>query len=470
MYRGLLLDNCGIGERVPDSSIDKLGLMGATAVGTLWTGGTHHGRDVYERCEGALERPFYIVRVGGHRQTAVEWPLDALLAVEAVPLRAAGRVVLTFGNEPNIEGWGDDPAGYGAAYKEVAPYAGVPVLFACPSFGLDGWLDWLDEAWEAAGRPVMGSANLYAGNVAAAWELRRRFGELYVGEVNSAAGVRGEDRRRFLVGAFAELERAGVRCALVFIAGGKSNGAWDERYIVTGEEVAGLALHPSPTAVKGEGLGSPAASGAEASVTKVGTSPAAPGEASVPKGGKVPHPPFGGQVPGDKLFRIGNLDVLDYRAALPDEAGKMAAVSFTVKDFISVHHTATPATATARAIYDYHKSLGWGGIGYNFLVYEDGRIDYVGECNTVRAAVGQITTGNYRGLHVALVGDYREAWPPRAMLEAARVLIANIQQAYGWWLPVVPHRLFNRGLEWDTQCPGALWREWWPKVLRSVGE
>lgn len=167
---------------------------------------------------------------------------------------------------------------------------------------------------------------------------------------------------------------------------------------------------------------------------------------------------------------IGNLSVTDLRAELPDEPGKMNPVDFTVKDFISIHHTVTSPTATAKAIYDYHKSLGWGGIGYNFLIWEDGKIAYVGECNTARAGVGQIASGNRRGIHVAMVGDYSAQEPPAAMLAAVKLLTANIQHAYGFFMPIVPHLLFNTNSSWDTACPGSLWRQWWHKILRAVGD
>jgi hypothetical protein len=118
MRVGLLLDNCAIGEMPAQGSYEKLEAMGATAVGLLWTGGTRHGRRVYEECERRLERPFYVVRVGGHRQSADEWWDWARAALAEAPNQVLfdGRLALACGNEPNLEGWGECPEEYGRLY------------------------------------------------------------------------------------------------------------------------------------------------------------------------------------------------------------------------------------------------------------------------------------------------------------------------------------------------------------------
>ncbi len=167
---------------------------------------------------------------------------------------------------------------------------------------------------------------------------------------------------------------------------------------------------------------------------------------------------------------IGNLEVLDLRSSLPDEPGKMQPVPFTEKDFISIHHTATSSIATPKSIYDYHKGLGWGGIGYNFLVTQTGTIYYVGECNTERAAIGQISQGNRRGIHIAMIIHTDQEAPSEAMLASVKTLVANLQHAYGWFMPVVPHRLFNSSSRWNSACPGDGWRTWWKQILRAVGD
>ncbi len=176
----------------------------------------------------------------------------------------------------------------------------------------------------------------------------------------------------------------------------------------------------------------------------------------------IPQP----EVKPVKKTMIGNLEVIDLRAEFPD---RFPPVSFTEKDFISIHHSVSPDVPAQRIFAEHHKK-GWGGIGYNFLVHQDGRIEYVGECNTERTAVGQISQGNRRGIHICLLGDFTHDHPTVQQKLATKLLIANIQHAYGWFMPVVPHRIFNSGSEWDTACCGDSYKEWWHELLRAVGE
>ncbi len=78
---------------------------------------------------------------------------------------------------------------------------------------------------------------------------------------------------------------------------------------------------------------------------------------------------------------------------------------------IIVHHTVTsnydpdPA-ATVRSIYYYHAvSLGWGDIGYNFLIDRDGRI-YEGRYGGNAVVGGHAYGWNYGSVGVAILGDY----------------------------------------------------------------
>lgn len=76
-----------------------------------------------------------------------------------------------------------------------------------------------------------------------------------------------------------------------------------------------------------------------------------------------------------------------------------------------VHHTATdnfesnPA-ATVRAIYYYHAvSMGWGDIGYNFLVDWLGNI-YEGRYGGERVVAGHVYGHNYGSLGIGALGNY----------------------------------------------------------------
>lgn len=236
MNVGLLLDNINYPA---DSSFDKLAAMHSSCVGLLFTAGTKHRRAVYDRCENILDSPSYIVRVGGHRQTAAEWLQDARGALAEVPdvVLAEGRVSLVCGNEPNIEFGG--PVEYGQLYAAVKD-SSVPVLFACPSLGVDGWGDWLSQALAAAGNVQRGIVNLYAENVGLIAEFTGMFPELHIGEVNSPPWMHDGQRVEFMGQAFSVLAWAGVKSTLIFISGGVSQGAWDEGYILSLSEAQGI--------------------------------------------------------------------------------------------------------------------------------------------------------------------------------------------------------------------------------------
>lgn len=241
MQRGAIIENNQIGTLPADTSFEKLKAMKARSCGLLWTGGTRHTRAVYDRLERELDRPEYIVRVGGHYQTPEEWRADAYAAWGEIPESARTRSVFTFGNEPNLEGWEHDPEGYGRTYNAVRGRTPLPVLFACPSLGIDGWAEWLTRALAAVGgKPRYGIINLYAENVGRIGDFIGMFGELFVGEVNSSPWMQGGARVEFMGQAFGTLSRAGVKAALIFIVGGQSHGAWDDRYILSIEEARGI--------------------------------------------------------------------------------------------------------------------------------------------------------------------------------------------------------------------------------------
>jgi hypothetical protein len=76
-----------------------------------------------------------------------------------------------------------------------------------------------------------------------------------------------------------------------------------------------------------------------------------------------------------------------------------------------IHHTATsnydmdPA-ATIRSIYYYHAvSLGWGDIGYNYLIDQYGNI-YEGRCGGNGVIGGHALSWNYGSIGIAVLGDY----------------------------------------------------------------
>ena len=98
-----------------------------------------------------------------------------------------------------------------------------------------------------------------------------------------------------------------------------------------------------------------------------------------------------------------------------------------------VHHTAgtteyTPeqAPAIVRAVYYYHaRVLGWGDIGYNFLVDRFGTI-YVGRFGGIwRGVVGAHVAGfNRHSTGVSMMGTFQTSQPTPEMLDALERLLA----------------------------------------------
>lgn len=139
-------------------------------------------------------------------------------------------------------------------------------------------------------------------------------------------------------------------------------------------------------------------------------------------------------------------------------------------DEFSIHHTVSPnrewtfeeEQEHVHAIYASHRAPGrftpedrrWSapGIGYNWLAFPSGRIYYVGDVNTVRAAVGG---QNHHIVACALVGDFTTEHPTGMQLDAVRALREN-----EWGeLTKRPHRHYG-----GSACPGNSWEAWFSAV------
>ncbi len=116
-----------------------------------------------------------------------------------------------------------------------------------------------------------------------------------------------------------------------------------------------------------------------------------------------------------------------------------------------LHHTASNPDVAPEQIHEWHKAKGWRGIGYHYLVYQDGVMFKVRPLNTVPACVEK---GNRKSVCVAFVGDFDTYPLPDPARVAAMELMVNIVRAFARSLPVYPHSAFN-----PTVCPGRFIRE-----------
>ncbi|MDQ3328082.1 MAG: N-acetylmuramoyl-L-alanine amidase, partial [Chloroflexota bacterium] len=106
-----------------------------------------------------------------------------------------------------------------------------------------------------------------------------------------------------------------------------------------------------------------------------------------------------------------------------------------IHETVTLNHDPNPA-ATVRAIYYYHAvTRGWGDIGYNFLVDEQGRI-YEGRAGGENVVGGHARCFNWGTIGIAALGEYNSVRPSLAMVRAIEDLLvwkfrANKINPYG---------------------------------------
>lgn len=92
-------------------------------------------------------------------------------------------------------------------------------------------------------------------------------------------------------------------------------------------------------------------------------------------------------------------------------------------DTITANNDPDPAR-TVRSIYYYHAvTRGWGDIGYNYLIDEQGRI-YEGRAGGKNVVAGHALCYNFGTVGIAALGDHAKVEPSNAMLRSFENLIA----------------------------------------------
>lgn len=139
---------------------------------------------------------------------------------------------------------------------------------------------------------------------------------------------------------------------------------------------------------------------------------------------------------------------------------------------VVIHHTVTPndgdPISMVRAVYNYHAySNGWGDIGYNYLIDQNGVI-YEGKLGGDEAkgyhAGG---TGNPNSIGIALLGTFTDVSPTAQALDSLKKLIAEKGVIYSfnpqWKVNVFGHRDFMA-----TACPGNSFYSILPSVVTEA--
>jgi hypothetical protein len=138
-------------------------------------------------------------------------------------------------------------------------------------------------------------------------------------------------------------------------------------------------------------------------------------------------------------------------------AGRLTAYSSTIKPAnrtgIIIHHSVTAqgtdqasVAGILRTIDKFHRSKGWGGIGYNFAVDHAGRVYEARGRDIIGVHASGSNTANFG---ICFIGNSDKKVSDKAVAAIAK-LVENLQNASGKKLKVQGHRDVN-----STGCPGS---------------
>jgi len=125
-------------------------------------------------------------------------------------------------------------------------------------------------------------------------------------------------------------------------------------------------------------------------------------------------------------------------------------------DMIVIHQTGTP-TGTVESIDRYHRSLGWAGIGYHYVLYSDGSV-HKGRTNGQIGAHCQGDNATSIGVCCVGAGDalpVSAGYMNQEMWDGLLRLVHQLVSAYNIPISrVVGHRERPSGREQGKSCPG----------------
>jgi hypothetical protein len=136
-----------------------------------------------------------------------------------------------------------------------------------------------------------------------------------------------------------------------------------------------------------------------------------------------------------------------------------------------IHHSASKPTTTPLQIANYHvwgKSRykkEWPGIGYHFVITNEGKIYQTQKLETV--SFHATSKGNPIGVGINFVGDFTEVFPPEAQMTSGARLVAYLLQELELSIEsIIGHKEIVA-----TQCPGNQWltgKKWKNLLLQDV--
>jgi len=119
-------------------------------------------------------------------------------------------------------------------------------------------------------------------------------------------------------------------------------------------------------------------------------------------------------------------------------------------DLLVIHHIGDPdRDVSAKEVHQWHLEKGWAGIGYQYLIRQNGVI----ERGRPRDMIGAHAEGfNWRSIGINLAGNFEKSAPTPAQVESASQLIAELSNIYNL-TPTAETVVGHRDLM-STDCPG----------------
>jgi N-acetylmuramoyl-L-alanine amidase len=127
----------------------------------------------------------------------------------------------------------------------------------------------------------------------------------------------------------------------------------------------------------------------------------------------------------------------------------------TSTSLIVLHHSAS-ADVPAAEIHRWHLARGWAGIGYHFVIRNNGDIERGRPLEAVGAHAGPGVNGNSIG--ICLTGDFSKAGPSAAQLASLIELVNWLNTYYAASAPAGLNIKLHREVV-ATECPGAWFTE-----------
>jgi len=125
-------------------------------------------------------------------------------------------------------------------------------------------------------------------------------------------------------------------------------------------------------------------------------------------------------------------------------------------DYLVVHHSDS-GDVSAKTIDEWHRSRGFVGIGYHYVIRQDGSVEQGRPSNKVGAHAQGF---NQRSLGVVLAGDFTEDVPSPAQFDALVSLLRSLKGQYPA-AQVVRHRDLMA-----TSCPGTAFP--WDELMKRL--